>query len=325
MCKIKNKNIQHFFFVDYRGGTLVICPASLVCQWENEVDTKVARNRLSVCVHHGNNRDTKPKHLRSYDVVVTTYNIAAREHKTSGAIFGLNWRRIILDEAHVVRNHKAQSSIAVCELLGKYRWALTGTPIQNKEMDVYALMKFLHCTPFDELAHWRKWIDKSAGGKQRLNTIMKTLMLRRTKAQLQERGELQSLPRKTIEMIEVNLEKEEMNVYQKIMIYSRTLFAEFLNQRAERNTDAMYREQANRPTFMQTKDPNGAYYQMHKQFTKLHQGSKNIKSHEILVLLLRLRQICCHPGLIDAVRKLLFSLSSFLIDILLIEINLIFF
>lgn len=233
--------------------------------------------------------------------MVTTYNIAAREHKTAGAIFGVNWRRIILDEAHVVRNHKAQSSIAVCELLGKYRWALTGTPIQNKEMDVYALMKFLHCTPFDELAHWRKWIDKSAGGKQRLNTIMKTLMLRRTKLQLQERGELQSLPMKAIEMIEVILEKEEMNVYQKIMIYSRTLFAEFLNQRAERNTDTVYREQANRPTYMQTKDPNGAYYQMHKQFTKLHQGSHNIKSHEILVLLLRLRQICCHPGLIDAV------------------------
>ncbi|XP_061400402.1 transcription termination factor 2 [Musca vetustissima] len=284
----------------YPGGTLVVCPASLMRQWEDEAQTKVSRHRLTVCVHHGNNRDSKPKHLRTYDLVVTTYNIVAREHKTTGALFGIKWKRIILDEAHVVRNHKAQSSLAVCELKGKNRWALTGTPIQNKEMDVYALLKFLRCSPFDDFAHWKKWIDKSAGGQQRLNTIMKSLMLRRTKAQLQDRGELQCLPKKEIELIEVELDKEEMNVYQKIMIFSRTLFAQFLFQRAERNTDLHYRDQSSKPTFMQSKDPNDAYYRMHKKFTKLHQGTKEIKSHEILVLLLRLRQICCHAGLIDS-------------------------
>lgn len=290
-----------YIYTDYPGGTLVVCPASLMRQWEAEAQTKVSRHRLTVCVHHGNNRESKPKHLRTYDLVVTTYNIVAREQKTKGALFGIKWKRIILDEAHVVRNHKAQSSIAVCELRGKARWALTGTPIQNKEMDVYALLKFLRCSPFDDFSHWKKWIDKSAGGQQRLNTIMKSLMLRRTKAQLQDRGELQCLPQKRIELIEVELDKDEMNVYQKIMIYSRTLFAQFLFQRAERNTDLGYKEQSSKPTFMQTKDPNGAYYKMHQKFTKIHQGSKEIKSHEILVLLLRLRQICCHPGLIDSV------------------------
>ncbi|XP_011191517.2 transcription termination factor 2 [Zeugodacus cucurbitae] len=285
----------------YPGGTLVVCPASLVRQWEEEVDNKVKRHKLTVCVHHGNNRDTKPKHLRTYDIVVTTYNIVSREQKSQGALFGIKWQRIILDEAHVVRNHKAQMSISVCALRGKYKWALTGTPIQNKEADAYALIKFLRCTPFDELAHWKKWIDnKSAGGQQRLNALMKSLMLRRTKAMLQERGALQCLPEKRIELIEVCLDKEEMNVYQKIMVYSRTLFAQFLLQRAERNTDFMYKEDGNKPTFMQTKDPNGAYYKVHEKFTKLHRGQKDVKSHEILVLLLRLRQICCHPGLIDS-------------------------
>ncbi|XP_011203914.2 transcription termination factor 2 [Bactrocera dorsalis] len=285
----------------YPGGTLVVCPASLVRQWEEEVDNKVKRHKLTVCVHHGNNRDTKPKHLRTYDIVVTTYNIVSREQKSQGALFGIKWQRIILDEAHVVRNHKAQMSISVCALRGKYKWALTGTPIQNKEADAYALIKFLRCTPFDELAHWKKWIDnKSAGGQQRLNALMKSLMLRRTKVMLQERGALQCLPEKRIELIEVCLDKEEMNVYQKIMVYSRTLFAQFLLQRAERNTDFMYKEDSNKPTFMQTKDPNGAYYKVHEKFTKLHRGQKDVKSHEILVLLLRLRQICCHPGLIDS-------------------------
>jgi len=148
----------------------VVCPASLLRQWESEVESKVSRQKLTVCVHHGNNRETKGKYLRDYDIVVTTYQIVAREHKSLSAVFGVKWRRIILDEAHVVRNHKSQSSLAVCDLRGKYRWALTGTPIQNKELDVYALLKFLRCSPFDDLHTWKKWIDnKSAGGQNRLN------------------------------------------------------------------------------------------------------------------------------------------------------------
>ncbi|XP_055855562.1 transcription termination factor 2 [Episyrphus balteatus] len=286
----------------HNGGTLIVCPASLLRQWESEVNNRVHRHKLSVSVHHGQSRDTKPRHLATYDIVVTTYQIVTRESKNKGALFSIAWKRVILDEAHVIRNHKSQSSIAVCELRSKCRWALTGTPIQNKELDVYALLKFIKCSPFDDLGHWKKWIDnKSAGGQQRLNTLMKSLMLRRTKAQLQQLGSLACLPeREPCKNIEVILEKDEMNVYQKIMTYSKTLFAQFLYQRAEKNNDMYFLDQGSRPTYKQTKDPNGAYHKMHQKFSKLHGGERDIKSHEILVLLLRLRQICCHPGLIDA-------------------------
>ncbi|XP_017142874.1 transcription termination factor 2 [Drosophila miranda] len=285
----------------HRGGTLVVCPASLLRQWEAEVESKVNRHRLTVCVHHGNNRETKAKHLRTYDIVVTTYNIVGREHKESSALFGVKWRRIILDEAHVVRNHKALTSIAVSDLRGKFRWALTGTPIQNKELDIYALLKFLRCSPFDDLNTWKKWIDnKSAGGQNRLNLLMKSIMLRRTKAQLQQEGKLNSLPGKDLRMIEISLDKDEMNVYQTVMTYSRTLFAQFLFQRAEKDSDSNFISDANKPTYNQIKDPNGAYYKLHEKFAKMAGNKKEVKSHEILVLLLRLRQICCHPGLIDS-------------------------
>ncbi|KAH8336448.1 hypothetical protein KR059_010713, partial [Drosophila kikkawai] len=285
----------------HKGGTLVVCPASLLRQWESEVNSKVMRNKLTVCVHHGNNRETKGKHLRTYDIVVTTYQIVAREHKEMSAVFRVNWRRIILDEAHVVRNHKSQSSMAVSELRGKFRWALTGTPIQNKELDVYALLKFLRCSPFDDLNTWKKWIDnKSAGGQNRLNLLMKSLMLRRTKAQLMSEGKLNSLPQKEMRLMEITLDTDEMNVYQMVMTYSRTLFAQFLFQRAEKDSDANFISDANKPTYNQIKDPNGAYYKMHEKFSRMAGGNREVKSHEILVLLLRLRQICCHPGLIDA-------------------------
>ncbi|XP_053689376.1 transcription termination factor 2 [Sabethes cyaneus] len=283
----------------YAGGTLIVCPASLIRQWEGEITNRVARNSLAVCVYHGTNRDVKPRHLAKYDVVITTYNIVSRELKLSrSGIFGVKWDRLILDEAHVIRNHKSAMSIACCQLKGRFRWALTGTPIQNKEMDMYALMKFLRCTPFDDLNHWKKWIDnKSAGGMVRLNTIMKSIMLRRTKQQLNEKGALQGLPDKNIELIEVRLDTDEMNVYQKVLLYSRTLFAQFLHQRAEKIHDDYY-DHSSRPTFAQTRQPNAAFDRVHQKLRQLHTKDE-VKQHQILVLLLRLRQICCHPGLIQ--------------------------
>lgn len=86
-----------------------------------------------------------------------------------------------------------------------------------------------------------------------------------------ENGSLQCLPERSSELIEVHLDKDEMDVYQKIMIFSRTLFSVYLHQRTEKQNDS--------------------------------EDSNKIQTHQILVLLLRLRQICCHPGLIDAVRS----------------------
>lgn len=86
------------------------------------------------------------------DVVITTYAIAMYEFGKNSPIYNIKWRRIILDEAHQVRNFKSQTSKAVCGLAGISRWALTGTPIHNKELDMYALLKFLRCSPFDDLA-----------------------------------------------------------------------------------------------------------------------------------------------------------------------------
>jgi len=62
------------------------------------------------------------------------------------------WGRIILDEAHTIRNPKAQVSQAVCRLRAARRWIVTGTPVQNKELDIYALLRFLRVSPFDQLA-----------------------------------------------------------------------------------------------------------------------------------------------------------------------------
>lgn len=220
----------------YKGGTLVVCPASLLSQWENEINHRCKRGMLSVEVYHGTNRENVPKRLARNDVVITTYNILTREFKTNSTVYKIHWNRIILDEAHIIRNHKSQASQSVCGLLASKRWALTGTPIQNKEMDLYSILKFLKCSPFDDLRVWKRWVDnKNAAGRQRLVTVMKTLMLRRTKQELQINGMLESLPEKFVEEIFIKLDSQEQLVYEKVLIYSRTLFAQFLAQRAEKD------------------------------------------------------------------------------------------
>jgi transcription termination factor 2 len=69
---------------------------------------------------------------------------------------------------------------------------------------------------------WRRWVDnKSAGGMQRLNTVMNSLMLRRTKEQLQSKGALSCLPEKQMYELTVKLDKEEFEVYQTVLNLSR--------------------------------------------------------------------------------------------------------
>ncbi|XP_012271112.1 transcription termination factor 2 [Orussus abietinus] len=295
-----NNKENYFFSAQKRphinGGTLVVCPASLLSQWENEILNRCKPGILSVQIFHGTNRKNEPLKLAKFDVVITTYNLLSREFKKSSPLYKINWKRVILDEAHVVRNPKSQVSEAVCGLMADKRWALTGTPIQNKELDLYAILKFLKCSPFDDLRVWKRWVDnKSISGHDRLATLMKTLMLRRTKQELQDKGDLKSLPVKYIEEIEIKLDPDEQLVYEKILIYSRTLFAQFLAQRAEKNH--MRQMYDNYLSSGYRGDKNAHFTKAQKQLLAYH---ADVKTHEILVLLLRLRQVCCHPPLVHA-------------------------
>ncbi|GLG96545.1 Transcription termination factor 2 [Gryllus bimaculatus] len=290
------------------GGTLVVCPASLLLQWEDEITKHCKRGVLEVEIHHGLQREENARLLAQNDIVITTYSIVRTsankggkeetERTKRGVLHRVQWRRIILDEAHVVRNHKSQQSLAVCLLMGHKRWALTGTPIHNKELDLYALLKFLRCSPFDDYNVWRHWVDnKSSAGIKRLNTVINAIMLRRTKALLQDKGELVSLPKKNLQEIFLQLEKDEFDVYTKVLRFSKTLFVQFLQQRAEKEMLGM-------PTFSQpqsldTKEMIASNPELASMFNKMKQ-MHDIKTHHILVLLLRLRQICVHPGLIKA-------------------------
>ncbi|XP_008545528.1 transcription termination factor 2 [Microplitis demolitor] len=296
----KDKNYRRCKLLKYSGGTLVVCPASLVSQWSQEIRKHCKRNQLVFESYHGPNREVNIKKLSKNDIVITTYNLLSRESNNTGIsnlLYKIQWERVILDEAHVVRNHKSQMCDAVCRLTADRRWAITGTPIHNKQMDLYAILKFLQCSPFDDLRIWKRWVDnKDDAGHQRLTTVMKTLMLRRTKQELMIKGEMQPLTKKILNTIRVPLDADERLVYEKVLMYSRTLFAQFLHQRSEKHHmfEMGARYDHRRPT---TSPYIAGFNKAQQQLLAQH---ADVQSHDILVLLLRLRQICCHPSLIHA-------------------------
>jgi len=185
--------------------TLVVAPLALIKQWESEIKSKVsASHGLDVLVHHGPSRTKSSLELKKYDVVITTYQTLTSEHASSSdkedgvkiGCFGVYWYRVILDEAHSIKNRNAKSTLACYALKSWYRWCLTGTPMQNNLDELQSLIKFLQIKPYCELGPWKEQITgpmkHGRGGlaMRRLQYFLKACMKRRMKDILKNEGAL---------------------------------------------------------------------------------------------------------------------------------------
>jgi SNF2 family DNA or RNA helicase len=158
-------------------------------------------------------------------------------------LLSVGWERIILDEAHQVRNPRARTAQAVCQLRAGRRWAVTGTPIQNKELDMFSLVRFLRLSPFDEYKVWKLWVDnKTAMGQQRMNTMVKCLLLRRTKDQKSNlTGKaIVELPPKTVEEHEITLSEAERKVYDEVFSFSQQAMLNYMDKHKKKEEDEAY-------------------------------------------------------------------------------------
>lgn len=186
-------------------GTLVVAPLALIKQWESEIKTKVLDSHsLKVLVHHGPSRAKRAEDLKKYDVVITTYQTLTSEHEGSSdtatglkvGCFGVQWFRVILDEAHSIKNRNAKMTKAAYALSAVFRWCLTGTPMQNNLDELQSLIRFLQIKPYNDLSSWKAQIGQpmkdGRGGLaiKRLQYFLKALMKRRTKDVLKKGGAL---------------------------------------------------------------------------------------------------------------------------------------
>ncbi|MCA9792545.1 MAG: DEAD/DEAH box helicase, partial [Candidatus Eremiobacteraeota bacterium] len=120
-----------------QGATLLVCPTSIVGNWHKELER--FGPELRVMIHHGPGRQ-KSLELEDIDLVVTTYGLVHRDRQ---ALSRIEWAGLILDEAQNVKNPSSLQAKAVRTMRSRFRVAMTGTPVENRLGDLWALMDFL--------------------------------------------------------------------------------------------------------------------------------------------------------------------------------------
>ncbi|WVQ97656.1 hypothetical protein IAU59_004770 [Kwoniella sp. CBS 9459] len=280
----------------YKAGTLIIAPLAVMEQWASEVKTKTEPGRLKVSTHHGPSRTKSGKTLEKFDVIITTFQTLASEfgvyetaaqkrldadsdsdvdtgRKGAGAkkknkqaacaLFEVKWLRVVIDEAQNIKNRNTRAAKAAVGLKAKYRWCLTGTPIQNNVEELYSLFKFLRARPLDDWDTFKERIGNLVKNGQvklamkRLHIVLKAVMLRRTKDATIDGKKILNLPGRTVQVTPCAFDAEERAFYDAL----------------EKKTELTF-----------------------NKFVKNGTAMANYTS--VLTLLLRLRQACVHPSLV---------------------------
>ena len=200
------------------GPTLLLCPMSLVGNWQRE-SAKFAPG-LRVYAHHGRERlrgDALRERLTVTDLLVTTYATGTRD---IDELAGYEWQRVVLDEAQAIKNSLSRTARATRRLRAAHRVALTGTPVENRLAELWSIMDFLNpgMLGSSELFRTRYAIPVERHGAsepaERLRAITRPYILRRLKT---DPTIIDDLPEK-IEMKQYcQLTVEQASLYQSIV------------------------------------------------------------------------------------------------------------
>lgn len=153
---------------------LIIAPGSLLENWRREI-AKFAPH-LKVLKHNGPHRTGRPADLQRYDVVITSYDNAVGDNSLLNMI---RWQVIILDEAQFIKNPDAQRTRAVKRLRREAGLAVTGTPIENRLLDMWSIMDFVLPGQLGDAKSFEVKFSNDVDGASRLEPLVSPLMLRR--------------------------------------------------------------------------------------------------------------------------------------------------
>lgn len=204
------------------GPHLIIMPTSLIYNWLNEFD-KFAPH-LKVNVYHGNDRDPQiiTDTIEGQEILLTTYPLIMRDVE---AFQDLSWNHIILDESQAIKNPTSKTHLAVCSLEAQHRLCMTGTPIENNLMDLWAQFQFINPGLLGGIRFFKgHFLGETEDHKLNvLKNIIEPFYLRRTKSVV-----LKDLPPKeeVISYIEMSPGQEKL-YHQTRLKYQKLLTKQF--------------------------------------------------------------------------------------------------
>lgn len=282
-----------------RKTTLIVTPLALLKQWEGEIQKKVKLPyKLKTHIYHGSSkRGLTLQKMLDCDVVLTTYNTIVAEFKRKWGITkahlaprhrpllsspklvllhrDAHFHRVILDEAHMIRNRQTQCSMAVAQLRANYRLCLTGTPFMNNTAEIYPLIRFLDIGPYNQWDLFNSQISKPLNrwsgdeaeveeihneAMTKLQVIFHGIALRRTKSSTLDGLPILRLPEMVKSKVATEFDNDQAAFYHELEQTQRIKLGRYMKSATNNREITMY----------------------------------------IFVLLLRLRQACCHPHLIKS-------------------------
>ncbi|MDG0994217.1 MAG: SNF2-related protein [Akkermansiaceae bacterium] len=239
-----------------RGGmdnvapSLVVCPKSVIDVWQSETEKFAPELRVKVL------RTRDDLHIPTIESEVDMFVLNYAQLRLCGEeLAKIKWLTAILDEGQQIKNPDSKAAKAARDLNCQNRLVLTGTPIENRLMDMWSLMSFAMPGVLGSRAYFKKRFDKrkDPGAQSRLASRLRPFLLRRTKLQVAK-----DLPPRTEEEVFAEMEGVQDELYKAELKRIQKALLGFESDEAVK---------------------------------------KN--SFAILQGLMRLRQICCHPGLID--------------------------
>ncbi|UZJ52225.1 hypothetical protein CBS101457_001545 [Exobasidium rhododendri] len=304
----KTIQIISLLLSDRKKPNLVIAPTVAILQWRNEIEKYT--EGFKVIVWHGANRSSDTEELRKADVVLASYGVLESSFrkqvsgfkrkgnlvKEKSAIHSIAWHRVVLDEAHNIKERSTNTAKGAFELKSSFRWCLSGTPLQNRVGELYSMIRFLGGDPFAfyyckrcpcKSLHWqfkdRRTCDKCGHTPMHHtcywnNEILKPIQkFGTTLGEGKDAFERLRLLLDRVMLRRTKLERaDDMGLPPRTVVVRRDMF----NEEEEDLYESLYSATTR------------------KFSTYLDQGTVLNNYSNIFTLLTRMRQLACHPDLV---------------------------
>lgn len=201
-----------------KSTSIIICPSSLYLNWQKEFERFAPDLKVQVISGSGKIREDLIKNIDSYDVVITSYDLLKRDVELYQKY---NFKYIIADEAQYIKNSNTKNSKSLKSLKGSYRFALTGTPLENSLAELWSIFDFIMPGYLFSYAKFREKFEKDIvkeeeNMSERLKYIISPFVLRRVKKDV-----LKDLPDKTETIMYNEMNEEQKNIYMSYLLEAK--------------------------------------------------------------------------------------------------------